>query len=117
MVRFSQNAQKKAATNRPFIKPNRILTMIATAFDLDSDQQRCEQQATITEELFINGESDGYCNGIRPVSSDSAYMAGYSQGLRRKMIDIKRQALLLEQEGLAVEARVEAIFGEKIPFY
>lgn len=90
--------------------------MTTATFDLDLDQQRCEQQAAIAEELFINGESDGYCDGIRPASSDLAYMAGYSQGLRRKMIDIKRQALLLEQEGLAVEARVEAIFGEKIPF-
>lgn len=90
--------------------------MTATVFDLDLDQQRCETQSAIAEELFINGESDGYCDGIRPASSDSAYMAGYSQGLRRKMIDIKRQALLLEQEGLAVEATVEVIFGEKIPF-
>ena len=90
--------------------------MITTAFDLDLDQQRCEQQAAIAEELFIDGESDGYCDGVRPASSDLAYMAGYSQGLRRKMADLQRQAELLEAEGLAVEATAEAIFGEKIPF-
>ena len=90
--------------------------MITTAFDLDVDQQRCEQQAAIAEELFIDGEADGYCDGVRPISSDGAYLAGYSKGLRRKMADIQRQAELLEAEGLAVEAKVEAIFGEKIPF-
>jgi hypothetical protein len=89
--------------------------MITTAFDLDLDQQRCGQQAVIAE-LFINGESDGYCDGVRPVSSDRVYMAGYSQGLRRKMADIQRQAEMLEAEGLAVEASVEAMFGEKLVF-
>ena len=90
--------------------------MITTAFDLDIDQQQREIQAAITEELFIDGEADGYCDGVRPASSDLAYLAGYSKGLRRKMADIQRQAELLEAEGLAVEAKVEAIFGEKIPF-
>lgn len=85
--------------------------MIATAFDLDIDQQRCEQQAAIALELFIDGESDAY-DGVRPVSSDLAYMSGYSQGMRRKMADIQYQAEMLEAEGLAVEA----MFGEKIPF-
>lgn len=90
--------------------------MITTAFDLDIDQQQREIQAVIAEELFIDGESDGYCDGVRPTSSDLAYLAGYSKGLRRKMADIQRQAELLEAEGLAVEAKVETIFGEKIPF-
>lgn len=90
--------------------------MITATFDLDIDQQQREQQAAIALELFIDGEGDGYCDGVRPASSDLAYLAGYSQGLRRKMADIQRQAELLEAEGLAVEAKVEAIFGEKIPF-
>ena len=85
--------------------------MIATAFDLDLDQQRCEQQAAIAEELFISGESDAF-DGIYPASSDLAYMTGYSQGLRRKLADIQRQALLLQQEGLAVEA----VFGDELEF-
>lgn len=41
---------------------------------------------------------------------------GYSQGLRTKMADIKRQAEMLEAEGLDVEAKVEAIFGEELVF-
>ncbi len=73
---------------------------------LDLDQQRCEQQAAIAEELFISGEGDGF-DGIYPASLDLAYMSGYSQGLRRKMADIQRQAELLEAEGLAVEAMFE----------
>lgn len=89
--------------------------MSTTVFALDLDQQRCETQAVIAEELFISGEGDSF-DGVRPASSDLAYMSGYSQGLRRKMADIQRQAELLEAEGLAVEATVEAIFGEKIPF-
>ena len=85
--------------------------MITTAFDLDIDQQRCEQQAAIAFELFIDGESDAY-DGVRPASLDLEYMSGYSRGLRRKMADIQHQAEMLEAEGLAVEA----IFGEEIPF-
>lgn len=85
--------------------------MITTAFDLDIDQQRCEQQAAIALELFIDGESDAY-DGVRPASSDLAYMSGYSQGMRRKLVEMQHQAELLEAEGLAVEA----MFGEKIPF-
>ena len=78
---------------------------------LELDQQRCEQQATITEELFISGESDGF-DGIYPASSDIAYLEGYSQGLRRRLADIQCQALLLQQEGLAVEA----MFGDELVF-
>lgn len=84
--------------------------MITTAFDLDIDQQRCEQQAAIALELFIDGESDAY-DGVRPVSSDLAYMSGYSQGMRRKLVEMQHQAQMLEAEGLAVEA----MFAE-IPF-
>lgn len=84
--------------------------MIATAFDLDVDQQRCEQQAVIALELFIDGESDAY-DGVRPASSDLAYMSGYSQGMRRKLVEMQHQAEMLEAEGLAVEA----MFAE-IPF-
>lgn len=80
--------------------------MITTAFDLDLDQQRQEQQAAIALELFIDGESDAY-DGVRPVSSDLAYMAGYSQGMRRKLVEMQRQAEMLEAEGLAVEAMFE----------
>lgn len=89
--------------------------MISTAFDHYLDQQRQEQQAVIALELFISGEGDGF-NGVRPASSDLAYMTGYSQGLRTKMADIKRQAGMLEAEGLDVEAKVEAIFGEELVF-
>lgn len=85
--------------------------MITTAFDLDLDQQRQEQQAAIALELFISGQGDSF-DGIRPASSDLAYMAGYSQGLRRKMADIKCQAEMLEAEGLDVEA----ILGEELVF-
>ena len=85
--------------------------MITTAFDLDIDQQRCEQQATIAFELFIDGESDAY-DGVRPASLDLAYMTGYSQGIKRKLVEMQHQAEMLEAEGLAVEA----MFGEEIPF-
>lgn len=89
--------------------------MITTAFDHYLDQQRQEQQAAIALELFISGEGDGF-NGVRPASSDLAYITGYSQGLRTKMADIKRQAEMLETEGVAYEAKVEAIFGEELVF-
>lgn len=89
--------------------------MTTATFDLNLDQQRCEVQAAIAEELFISGESDAY-DGEDPASFDLAYMSGYSQGLRRKLIEMQRQAEMLEAEGLAVEASVEALFGEKIPF-
>jgi hypothetical protein len=80
---------------------------------LELDQQRCEQQAAIAEELFISGETDGFDgDGVYPASSDIAYLAGYSQGLRRRLADIQRQALLLQQEGLAVEA----MFGDELVF-
>lgn len=78
---------------------------------LELDQQRQEQQAQIAEELFICGEGDGF-GGIYPASSDIAYLGGYSQGLRRKLADIQRQALLLQQEGLAVEN----MFGDELEF-
>lgn len=78
--------------------------MTTAIFDLD--QQRIETQDAIALELFINGESDAF-DGIYPASPDSAYMTGYSQGLRRKMADLQRQAEMLEAEGLAVEAMFE----------
>jgi len=78
---------------------------------LDLDQQRCEQQAAIAEELFISGETEAFHN-VYPASSDIAYLTGYSQGLRRKLADIQRQALLLQQEGLVVEA----MFGDELVF-
>lgn len=59
----------------------------------------------------FSGEGDGF-DGVYPASSDLAYMTGYSQGLRRKLADIQRQALLLQEEGLAVEA----MFGEELEF-
>lgn len=89
--------------------------MTTAIFALDLDQQRCETQAAIALELFISGEGDGF-DGVYPARLDLAYMSGYSQGLRRKMANIQHQAQMLETEGLAVEARVEAMFGEKIPF-
>ncbi|MBW4639774.1 MAG: hypothetical protein KME05_16370 [Gloeocapsa sp. UFS-A4-WI-NPMV-4B04] len=75
------------------------------------DQQRCEQQATIAEELFISGQGDGF-DGNYPASSEIDYLAGYSQGLRRRLADIQGQALLLQQEGLVVEA----MFGDELVF-
>ena len=78
---------------------------------LELDQQRCEQQATIAEELFISGQGDGF-DGNYPARSEIDYLTGYSQGLRRRLADIQGQALLLQQESLAVEAifRDELIF-------
>jgi len=78
---------------------------------LELDQERGEQQAAIAEELLISGQSDGF-NGDYPASSEIDYLAGYSQGLKRKIADIQSQNLLLEQEGLAVEA----IFGDELVF-
>lgn len=89
--------------------------MTTATFDLGIDQQRSLQQPVIVE-LFINGEADGYNDGIRPASSDLVYLRGYAQGCRRKMTDIQCQVQMLEAEGLVVEATVEAMFGEKIPF-
>lgn len=85
--------------------------MTTATIDLDLDQQRCEQQAAIALELFMNGEGDTY-DSVRPVSSDLAYMTGYSEGMKRKLAEMQHQAELLEAEGLAVEA----MCGEKIPF-
>ena len=78
---------------------------------LELDQQRCEQQATIAEELFISGQGDGF-DGKYPESLEIDYLAGYSQGLRRRLADIQGQALLLQQEGLTVEA----MFGDELVF-
>ena len=89
--------------------------MITTAFDLELDQQRCDEQAAIAEELAIMGEGDGF-DCIDPARTDWAYMAGYARGLRLKMAYIQEQAQMLEAEGLAVEAKAETMFGEKIPF-
>lgn len=98
--------------------------MTTAIFALDLDQQPCGTQAAmvapqtaigIALELFISGEGDGF-DGVYPGSLDLAYMSGYSRGLRRKMADIQHQAEMLEAEGLAVEATVEAMFAEKIPF-
>ena len=78
---------------------------------LELDQERCEQQATIAEELFISGQGDGF-DGNYPESLEIDYLAGYSQGLRRRLADIQGQALLLQQEGLTVEA----MFGDELIF-
>ena len=85
--------------------------MTTAIFALDLDQQRCEKQSAIALELFIDGEGDAY-DGVRPASLDLAYMTGYSQGIKRKMVEMQHQAELLEAEGLAVEA----MFGDSIPF-
>jgi len=47
-----------------------------------------------------------------PVSSDLAYMSGYSQGMRRKMADIQQAEI--EAEGLAVETMLETRYRSKI---
>ena len=88
--------------------------MTAT-IDLELDQQRCDAQAAIAEELAIMGEGDGF-DCIDPVRSDWAYMAGYARGLRLKMADIREQAQMLDAEGLAVEAEAERIFDETLIF-
>lgn len=62
--------------------------MISTAFDLNLDQQHQEQQAAIALELFISGQGDGF-DGVRPASSDLAYITGYSQGLRVRFVRSK----------------------------
>ena len=89
--------------------------MITTAFDLEQDQQRCDEQAAIAEELAIMGEGDAL-EYNDPARTDWAYMAGYARGLRLQMAYIREQAQMLDAEGLAVEAKAEAMFGEKIPF-
>lgn len=89
--------------------------MITTAFDLEQDQQRCEEQAAIAEELAISGEGDGF-DCIDPARTDWAYMTGYARGLRLKMAYIREQAQMLEAEGLAVEAEAERIFDETLIF-
>jgi hypothetical protein len=43
------------------------------------DQQRCNQQDSIAEEVFIQGFSDGL-DGIPPQSEDEPYKLGYAQG-------------------------------------
>ena len=89
--------------------------MITTAFDLEQDQQRCDEQAAIAEELAIMGEGDGF-DCIDPARTDWAYMAGYARGLRVKMAYIREQAQMLEVEGLAVETEAERIFDETLIF-
>ena len=78
---------------------------------LELDQQHCEQQAAIAEELLISGQGDGF-DGNYPESLEIDYLTGYSQGLRRRLADIQGQALLLQQEGLVVEA----MFGDELVF-
>ena len=89
--------------------------MITTAFDLEQDQQRCDEQAAIAEELAIMGEGDGF-DCIDPARSDWAYMTGYARGLRLKMAYIREQAQMLEAEGLAVETEAERILDETLIF-
>ncbi len=88
--------------------------MTAT-IDLELDQQRCDTQAAIAEELAIMGEGDAL-DCIDPARSDWAYMTGYARGLRLKMAYIREQAQMLEAEGLAVEAEAERIFDETLIF-
>lgn len=88
--------------------------MTAT-IDLALDQQRCDEQAAIAEELAIMGEGDAL-DCINPARSDWAYMTGYARGLRLKMAYIQEQAQMLEAEGLAVEAEAERIFDETLIF-
>lgn len=45
----------------------------------DTDQQRCDQQDAIAEELYITGFSDGL-DGDPPTSNDEAYQLGYKKG-------------------------------------
>ena len=89
--------------------------MITTAFDLEQDQQRCDEQAAIAEELAIMGEGDAL-EYNDPARTDWAYMAGYARGLRLKMAYIREQAQMLDAEGLAVEAEAERIFDDTLIF-
>ena len=89
--------------------------MITTAFDLEQDQQRCDEQAAIAEELAIMGEGDAL-EYNDPARTDWAYMTGYARGLRLKMAYIREQAQMLEAEGLAVETEAERIFDETLIF-
>jgi hypothetical protein len=47
--------------------------------EFDIDQERCEQQDAIAEQLYIDGFSDAM-DGIPPQSEDEAYQLGYAQG-------------------------------------
>jgi hypothetical protein len=48
-------------------------------YEYEIDQQRCDQQDAITEELYIDGFSDGL-DGIPPQSEDEVYQLGYIRG-------------------------------------
>lgn len=88
---------------------------MSATIDLALDQQRCDEQAAIAEELAIMGEGDAL-EYNDPARTDWAYMAGYARGLRLKMADIREQAQMLDAEGLAVEAEAERIFDETLIF-
>ncbi len=47
--------------------------------EYEIDQQRCDQQDAIAEQLFINGFSDAM-DGIPPQSKDEVYQLGYIRG-------------------------------------
>ncbi len=47
--------------------------------EYEVDQQRCKQQSEISEQLYIDGFSDGL-DGIPPQSEDEPYKLGYAQG-------------------------------------
>jgi hypothetical protein len=47
--------------------------------EYEIDQQRCDQQDAIAEQLYIDGFSDAI-DGIPPQSEDEPYKLGYAQG-------------------------------------
>jgi hypothetical protein len=47
--------------------------------EFEIDQERCDQQDAIAEQLFIDGFSDGL-DGKLPQSKDEAYQLGYIRG-------------------------------------
>lgn len=50
------------------------------AHELYLDQQHCEQQGEISEDLYLSGLSDGY-NNLSKTSGETEYLLGYIAGL------------------------------------
>ena len=53
---------------------------MSVALDQYLDQQRCDEQDEISQDLYIQGCSDGY-QGIEKTCFEQPYVMGYEQGL------------------------------------
>ena len=68
------------------------------------DQAQREIQYDAAIELHLDGIEDGF-KGTKPTSHTWEYLRGYSEGCRRKAIDLREQALRLEEDAVAVERK------------